>query len=120
MKNNQIYFLEYVTFALLAAVVLMFLQGCSQPQPQTIIKYKYIERKCPVLKTYPAPQSLTINVYNEDDKICVQEWQDACLPKTEFLKLARHIKQLRATCNKYKQEITIYNQKIAKEPEADH
>ena len=117
---NEYKFFDYFTIVLLVAVILMFLQGCSRPQPQVVVKYKYIERKCPELKTYPTPQPLIITAYNKNDKVCVREWQDACLPKTEFLKLAKYIKQLRSVCDKYKQEIIIYNQKIAKEPEADH
>jgi len=96
---------KYIIFFLFLTIFLAsFLESCS-----TILeKPVYIKSKYPVLKEYPVNKTLTLKVYNKDNKICVENWK-TCIPKTEFFKLANFIELYKKQLKKANQEIKLYN-----------
>ena len=100
-----------VAAVILLAFLLTSITGCAQ-KPQTIIKYKYIEKKCPELTVYQGcDANLTLSAYNKNNQVCVKEW-NSCVDKRAFVNLAKYIKNLKSTCKKYEYEIIEYNKRF--------
>ena len=114
MTDMETKFTDYmiiVIAAILLGIAVFMFTGCAQ-KPQTIVKYKYIEKKCPKLTVYQGCDvNLTLTAYNKNGQICIKEW-NGCIDKKAFIDLAKYIKNLKATCKKYKLEIIEYNKRF--------
>jgi len=116
MKTARIDFMNVLAI-FITVVVMVFVMlvnsGCAQ-KTVVITKYKYIEKKCPKLKTFDScEQNLTLTAYNKNNQICIREW-NGCIDKKSFIDLAKYINKIKTTCKKYESEVKLYNQKIAK------
>ena len=100
-----------VVFSLLAFSILYTFTGCAQ-KPQTIVKYKYIEKKCPPLTVYQGCEvNLSLTAYNKNNQICIKEW-NGCIDKKAFIDLVKYIKNIRSVCKKYEYQIIEYNKRF--------
>ena len=115
MIFNKFDILNALVGLLLAAVIILMLNGCAQREPEKVVvtKYKYIEASCPRQKTYKMPPSMTLTITSNRDTVCIDEWK-TCMPTASFMQLSKYIIDLKNTCNKYRNEIKIYNKKYKK------
>jgi len=115
MKHNDTEFTDFLltvfVLSLLTLFILCFFTGCAQ-KPQTIVKYKYIEKKCPPLTVYQGcDANLTLTAYNKNNQICIKEW-NGCIDKKAFIDLVKYIKNIKSVCKKYEYQIIEYNKRF--------
>jgi len=110
-RNQEKFRILYTCFLVMFFISFSsFFVGCSQ-KTIAITKYKYIEKKCPKLKTFEKPPKLILTAYNKDNKVCIKEW-NGCIKKDSFLKLVHYIKSLQLVIKNYEDEINLYNKRF--------
>ena len=116
MQEKLFDILNVVALILVSIVFVIILTGCSNKQivkKEIVEKKIYIKSKCPKLKLYDYNKSLILNAYNEDNKICIVDW-NVCIDRDKFVELLTHIKMLKKSNQLYKEEIIKYNNFVEK------
>jgi len=106
LKLNFSYLLPFLIYSLFAFAFLI--EGCST---KVVEKPIFIEKKCPVLKTYDFNKTYKMTAYKKGNKFFIEEW-NATVNKNVVYDLYKYIKILKSQLNKCNEEIKIYNKKF--------